>query len=284
MKWGLIFLTAAFAGTPKLKGLTVLPAHTFPGGVVLIEYPLPEGEEPAKYELTLNGKTKSWEICPTKKRKLCTFAGVEMDDTPAELAISVKREGAEVASVAIPVKKRRYTKIELKVPPKHGDVSPEDQKRIDEERATMKVIYESGEKDYLWQKPFRLPGKGRATSPYGGQRVFNGTLASTHYGVDLRANEKTWVLAANEGKVVYAANLFNSGNFVALDHGGKLFTTYSHLSSISVKVNDRIKPGQQLGKAGATGRVSGPHLHWAVRIDGLYVDPIVFLQVEKKLK
>lgn len=284
MKWGLLYLFAAYAASPKPGTLVVHPTHTFPGGVVLLEYPLAEGESPASFELFLNGKGKTWEACPTPQKKLCTFAGVEMDGTPNEIAVEVKRDGAVVASTTIAVKKKKYSKVELKVPPKHGEVSPEDQKRIDEERATMKVIYEAGEKAYLWRKPFRLPGKGRTTSDYGGQRVFNGVLASTHYGVDLRANEKTAVLAANDGKVVFAGNLFNSGNFVALDHGGKLFTTYSHLSSIAVKVGDRVTPGQVLGKAGATGRVSGPHLHWAVRIDGLYVDPIVFLKVAKFLK
>ncbi len=279
------FTTSAFS---KDEGLTVFPFKTIPGGVVVVSFPLKAEEKENSYALSVNAKEVAWGLCPTKKRQLCTFVGVEMDDTPATLSFVVKKTGSLPAETlvtkVVAVGKKNYPKTKLKVAPSHGEVSPEDQKRIDEERAAMKTIYESGAKSFIWEGAFRMPGNGYPTSKFGGQRVFNGKVASTHYGVDLRGNEKSWVLASNAGRVVFAANLFNSGNFVAIDHGGKLFTTYSHLSSFSVKAGDLVTPGQRLGRAGATGRVTGPHLHWSVRTDGLYVDPLTFLRVARSLK
>ncbi len=108
---------------------------------------------------------------------------------------------------------------------------------------------------------------------FGHRRVFNGQPRAPHSGADLRATTGTPIYAANRGRVVLAKDLFFSGNAVFIDHGYGLFTTYLHLSQIDVAVGEMVEQGQQLGLAGATGRVTGAHLHWGVRLVDARVDP-----------
>jgi murein DD-endopeptidase MepM/ murein hydrolase activator NlpD len=121
------------------------------------------------------------------------------------------------------------------------------------------------------------------TSPFGNRRLFNKQLKSYHNGVDFRAPVGTPVFAANSGVVKIAENLFYSGNVVIVDHGNLIFTIYAHLSKIEVTADQQIEKGQQLGLTGATGRVSGPHLHWGVKVNGTAVNPIQFMRAMDSL-
>ncbi len=275
-----------FSGLLLAKGtpLSVYPKSTFQGGVVAVRYALDAGAEPKGYQLKVNGKDVAWDICPGKRRELCAFVGVEMDKPPKKMEASVTQTAKPgfAESISVTVRHRKYPTGKLKVDPSKAVLSDEDKARVEQERATMKTVWAASEPSVMWEGKFLLPGKSGTTSPFGVQRTFNGTVASTHYGLDLRGNEGTWILASNAGKVVFADHMFLSGNFVAIDHGMGLFTTYSHMSAFSVKPGERVTPGQKLGRAGSTGRVTGPHLHWGVRVNGLYVDPAEFLKVANR--
>jgi murein DD-endopeptidase MepM/ murein hydrolase activator NlpD len=123
------------------------------------------------------------------------------------------------------------------------------------------------------------PRAGKVTSGYGEQRRFNDTLESVHEGVDLLAPVGAGVRAANDGVVVVSRDCFNSGQTIFIDHGGGLFTGYFHLSEMQVQEGQRVRRGQRIGKVGNTGRSSAPHLHFAVRADGRYVDPQAFMKL-----
>ncbi len=289
MKFCAIFLLIPLTLFAKEKGgaeraLKIFPKSTVPGGVIAVHYALPAEDEPALYTLQVNGKDVAWDLCPGKKRRLCAFAAVEMDNSPKRMeAVVTKVAGGTPETHSVPVRPKKYPSGRLTVDPSKAVLSDEDKARMDEERARTKAVYEASEKRPLWDVDgFRLPGTAGTTSPFGVQRKFNGKVASTHYGLDLRGNEKTWILSSGAGRVVFADHLFLAGNFVAVDHGMGLFTTYSHLSEFAVKVGDEVKNGQRLGRAGATGRVTGPHLHWGVRINGLYVDPAQFLKIANR--
>jgi len=118
---------------------------------------------------------------------------------------------------------------------------------------------------------------------FGNKRVFNGQLKSFHNGVDFRARSAAPVFAANSGVVKLAENLFYSGNAVVIDHGTGIFTIYAHLSRIEVTPGQHIEKGQRLGLTGATGRVSGPHLHWGVKVNGVAVNPMQLIEVMSSL-
>ena len=132
----------------------------------------------------------------------------------------------------------------------------------------------------LWSGSFRSPVPFTATDSFGTRRMFNGQLASIHRGTDFHAPSGTPVLAANDGEVIVAQGMFYEGNLVVIDHGQQFTTLYMHLSKIKVHVGERVTKGQRLGLSGATGRVTGPHLHLSARWQGAWVDPVVLLRLK----
>jgi len=189
------------------------------------------------------------------------------------------RSGYHLLQIPIEVTKGQFKKEKLRVP--KGKVSPSttDRRRISGERSTIKSIYNTPEPSRLWETAFAMPATGRVTSPFGSQRVLNGTLRSYHNGIDFRAPTGTPIFAANGGIVRLASNLFYSGNHLIIDHGLGLFTGYSHLSAFSVTPGQRVHKGQEIGLAGATGRTNGPHLHWAAKVNGINVDPLQLMEL-----
>src|SRR5207237_2671212 len=124
---------------------------------------------------------------------------------------------------------------------------------------------------------FVPPVPSTVASHFGARSIFNGQVRSPHSGADFPSPTGAPVAAPNAGRVVLARDLYFSGNTVVLDHGLGLFSPLAHLSVIDVREDDRVVAGQEVGKVGATGRVTGPHLHWAVRVDGARVDPLAVL-------
>jgi murein DD-endopeptidase MepM/ murein hydrolase activator NlpD len=114
---------------------------------------------------------------------------------------------------------------------------------------------------------------------FGVERVFNGTVESTHQGLDFRVPGGTSVGAVNSGRIILAQPLFFEGNCVVIDHGQGLLTLYLHLSKFSVKEGEEVRKGQEIGLSGGTGRATGPHLHLAVRWQGVYLNPQVLLKL-----
>jgi murein DD-endopeptidase MepM/ murein hydrolase activator NlpD len=141
------------------------------------------------------------------------------------------------------------------------------------------VSRRSHETPRLWTEPFRRPRASRVTSTFGSGREFNGTVTSRHMGTDYAGAVGAPVYAANRGVVRLVETFFLGGNVVYLDHGAGLVTAYLHLSAQAVAVGDTVERGAVIGKVGATGRVTGPHLHWITRYGEVTVDPASLLRV-----
>lgn len=182
------------------------------------------------------------------------------------------------------IKEFPYKREYLKVSKKKVDLSKKDLDRAIREKEIKKKIYINSASEYLFQKPFRLPIDSFVTSYYGKKRIFNNKKQSQHLGNDFRAKVGTEIPVANDGKVVFVGDLFFSGNLVAVDHGMDIFTVYAHLSRIDVKKGDMVKQGDIIGLAGKTGRVSGPHLHWGVKMNGHWIDGFSLIEESKKFK
>jgi murein DD-endopeptidase MepM/ murein hydrolase activator NlpD len=126
----------------------------------------------------------------------------------------------------------------------------------------------------MWRLPFIKPTAGSVTSPFGTARVFNGRLKSRHTGLDFRGGTGAPVMSANDGVVALVDTFYLGGKCVYVDHGAGLVTAYMHLSKQLVKVGQQVKKGQRIGLIGATGRVTGPHLHFITRYGTISVNPL----------
>jgi len=203
---------------------------------------------------------------------------------PAQLELSwTNTTGDHNRTIPFKVVAGKYKTDELKVDSSRVNPNTKNIERAQKEARKIKRIYAAGSMARLWDGDFQLPMTSGITSPFGNKRVFNGQLKSFHNGVDFRARSPIPVFAANSGVVKMAENLFYSGNAVVIDHGTGIFTIYAHLSRIDVTAGQHVEKGQRLGLTGATGRVSGPHLHWGVKVKGVAVNPMQLIQLMSSL-
>lgn len=179
------------------------------------------------------------------------------------------------------VEHRDFPVTRLTVEPKYVEPPPADLARAKRESREIAKIYAKLDPVYYWSEPFITPLPGvTGGRNFGHRRIFNGEPRAPHSGADLKAAQGEEVHASNSGRVVLAKNLFFSGNAVFIDHGMGVFTTYLHLSEIRVEPGELVERGQVIGLSGATGRVTGPHLHWGVRVLGARVDPFSLLALD----
>jgi murein DD-endopeptidase MepM/ murein hydrolase activator NlpD len=198
---------------------------------------------------------------------------------PGKVSLTVS-SGQSSLEVPFEVTSGDYLQEEIQVSGKHVHPSSSDLKRIQKESKQLGKVYRNSVARKLWSGTFVMPVEnGVFTSPFGTQRVFNGSRQSFHQGVDLKAPTGTSILAPEGGRVVLAKDLFYTGNTVILDHGLGLFTVYAHLSELKVSVGQNVKVGTLLGLSGATGRASGPHLHWGALWRRVKFNPVDLTQV-----
>jgi murein DD-endopeptidase MepM/ murein hydrolase activator NlpD len=213
------------------------------------------------------------------------IVGVDLDAKPgahlAELTLRYDDGRTRTASDTVTVKAKKFPTTELEVDDRYVELSAEDAARANREALETDAIYATLTPESYWTEPFVAPIPGAKDGRnFGHRRVFNGQPRAPHSGADLRADVGTPIYAANRGRVVLAKDLFYSGNAVFIDHGLGVFSAYLHLSKIEVAPGTMVERGQRLGLAGATGRVTGPHLHWGVRIVDARVDPFSLLKLE----
>ncbi len=163
---------------------------------------------------------------------------------------------------------------QLSVEPKYVNYPKETLDRITKEREKRAPLMANIDPVPTWELPFLRPVKGGISGSFAERRVFNNEPRSPHTGTDMRGATGTPIYSLADGEVVLAENHYFSGNMVIIDHGQGVMSLYAHLSKFTAKVGDKIKKGQEVGKVGATGRVTGPHLHLGVYVQGVPVDPI----------
>jgi murein DD-endopeptidase MepM/ murein hydrolase activator NlpD len=223
------------------------------------------------------------------------LAGVGQDAKPGTYTIQLRGKtslgqavGSSPGSSAEPVisfekkirvQRQRYPRVQLTVPGRYTAPSPEDQRQIAQDKETKAEVFKTASPEREWKGSFAAPVSAEISDVFGVERVFNGSVQSTHQGLDFRVPSGTAVAAVNSGRVILARPLFFEGDCVVIDHGQGLLTLYLHLSKFSVKEGDDVSKGQEIGFSGGTGRATGPHLHLAVRWQGVYLDPAALLKL-----
>jgi len=209
------------------------------------------------------------------------LVGIALAAAPGEARIAVATPDGSQRQIAYTVSPKQYASQRLKVAPGTVDLSPADEARWLRERdhlAQVMATFSDPPPQALGTSlRMVVPVPGRRSSSFGLRRVFNGQSRNPHSGMDIAAGTGTPVRAPMAGRVIDTGDYFFNGNTVWLDHGGGLLTMYCHLSAIDVKGGNAVKAGERFCAVGATGRVTGAHLHWAVMLNRTMVDPALFL-------
>lgn len=202
-------------------------------------------------------------------------AGIDLDATPGDHTVSVEATGSlgpQQKTVPFTIAPGRFTTRRLRVDPVFVEPPPEVVSRILSEADRLEQLWTRAG-DRQWSGPFVPPVAGRPVGRFGARSIFNGQLRAPHAGEDYARPVGTPVVAPGGGTVTLAEPLYFTGNTVVVDHGAGLFSIFAHLSAMSVGVGDIVTTGGPIGTVGATGRVTGPHLHWSVRLGGARVSP-----------
>ena len=206
------------------------------------------------------------------------LVGIALAAKPGPQSIRV-RQGDAVHELAYTIAPKRYAEQHLKVAPRTVDLSPEDLARYERERKHQEGVIATLSAPPPGRLAMRPPVPGKRSDSFGKRRFFNGQPRNPHSGMDIAAASGTPVVAPLAGTVIDTGDYFFNGNTVWLDHGGGLLSMMCHLSRIDAAVGTPLAAGERLGRVGATGRVTGPHLHWGVVLNRASVDPALFLDV-----
>lgn len=276
---GLIFAQAsqtprpAPSSTPPPFAVTMTARSIQPGEVVMFTVVAPG----AATRIDVRAFDQDWAAFRGNGSTWQALLGIDLDRAPGAYPVVITAGSGSTATHVtrtLTVTAKKFVTRTLTVDDAY--VNPPDavMARINDEAARLTKLWQTISPERLWATPFVAPVPDPSNSAFGSRSVFNGEARSPHTGADFLSPAGEEVKAPSAGTVVLAENLYFSGNTVILDHGLGLYSQFAHFSEIGVKVGDRVEPGNTLGKVGATGRVTGPHLHWAIRLNGARVDPL----------
>jgi murein DD-endopeptidase MepM/ murein hydrolase activator NlpD len=254
---------AAAADLPRAKPV--------PGGIAIVDLG-PSPDRPAAYAgevpLLVTGDASGWSA----------LVGIPLSAKPGVAAILVKRAGQVDRGHSYEIAPARYAEQRLKVAPGQVDLSKADLARHEREREHQKGVIATFSASPPRTLAMRAPVDGARSDSFGKRRVFNDQPRAPHSGMDIAAPTGTPIVAPADGRVIDTGDYFFNGNTVWIDHGAGLLTMVCHLSTIAVKPGDAVRAGDVIGTVGATGRATGPHLHWSVSLNRAMVDPALFLR------
>lgn len=254
------------------------PATLQPGDVARIEIGGLDGREHITATLLdqnlafhFDDATRTWRA----------LAGVDLDRKPAAYRLRISRSGSTSATIrTVRVVPKSFRVRRLRVSGEFVDPPANALAQIAEDSAVFAEAY-ARVSPKKWTGTFVLPVDGQPTSNFGTRSYYNGQPRSPHAGVDFVGESGTPIRAANHGEVVVARSMYFTGNTIVVDYGDRLFSVFAHLSEMHVKPGDIVEPATVVGLVGATGRVTGPHLHWSVRLNGARVDPLSLIAATK---
>jgi murein DD-endopeptidase MepM/ murein hydrolase activator NlpD len=254
---------------------------TQPGELVVLRITAPVGTR----ALHVRAFDRDIAAYPVDDRRWQALVGIDLDARPGTYRVAVATgDGRDKATYDLVVRPKRFPTRRLTVDPDFVTPPPSAEARIAADAKLLADAWRASSRERLWSAPFVRPVPQVANSAFGTRSVFNGQPRNAHGGADFMSPAGTPIHAPNAGRIVIARDLYFSGNTIVIDHGLGLFSTLAHLSAFEVHEGDRVEAGQVVGRVGATGRVTGPHLHWAVRASGARVDPLSVLTLLGELQ
>jgi murein DD-endopeptidase MepM/ murein hydrolase activator NlpD len=266
-----LLLPAVAAAAPALE---LFPSSARPGDVVLVSV-RGAPAEPAPAGSAAGRPLRFWR----DGDRWCALAPLPTETSPGPVPVEVVLADGTLLPRALPLREPGFRATALRVEPKFVVPPAAVKQRIEEDRAAFAAAFARPFTAPLFEQPFALPRTARFTGRFGDQRVFNGEKSSVHYGLDLAGPVGVPIAAANDGEVALVRDGYYAGNAVVLAHGAGVATVYFHLSRVDVKEGQRVRRGDVIGALGGTGRATGPHLHWSVKVNDLYVDPESLLRL-----
>jgi len=267
---GVDFISARSQGQRPLL-VSLAPSTLQPGDVALVEVGGATRNEPITGSVLGQDLAFHYDDAQQTWRALI---GIDLETKPGEYRLRIGRDADPTAATrALRIEPKQFRVRRLSVPGGFVDPPPEALAQIAHNSAMLAEAY-ARVTPRLWSGAFVLPVDGRPTSNFGTRSYYNGQRRSPHAGVDFVGAPGTPVRAANHGRVAVAAPMYFTGNTIVVDYGDRLFSVFAHLSELRAKVGDTVEPTTIVGLVGATGRVTGPHLHWSVRLNGARVDPL----------
>lgn len=246
-----------------------------PGEVALCTITLPEHRDRIRVR-AFDHDVAAYAVADREWRAL---VGIDLDTKPGTYDISVDADGGLTATERLDVLPKKFPTRRLTVDENFVTPPASAEERIARDAKLLASTWAHANADRLWTDPFVRPVPQPANSAFGTRSIFNGKPRNAHGGADFLSPAGTPIHAPNSGRIVVARDLYYSGNTIVIDHGQGIFSMLAHLSELRVHEGDRVDEGQVVGLVGATGRVTGPHLHWAVRANDARVDPLSLLAV-----
>ncbi len=273
-------LSPVEASSSSGPDITVIPSKIGQGEIGLLSIK----EKGAKPEVTWMGRKIT--LVSDKKNKIWLgFIGSDLTTKPGMHKLKISRTNDNnPLSIIVSVLSRDYGIRRLTLPKEMVELDADTLKRVMEESRKVRELFFRPVGYSLWREKWIRPAPGTVVSSFGRRSIINGMERSPHSGVDLKAEKGTPVKATNSGRVALVANHFFSGLSVFIDHGGGIQSMYFHLSKVFVKADQLVEKGATIGLSGSSGRVTGPHLHFGIRLNGARVNPINLIEISGRLE
>ena len=282
MKSVMLILGLVAVGLPQGNAVRIKPSARAiqPGELVLLTITAPDRMD------GLRARAFGQDLLPTRvdDRTWHVLVGIDLDVEPGKHDVALRwtqagKTSTQAATTALVVTAKTFRTRNLTVPETFVNPPESAQAQIAADAKLIAEAWNSTTEERYWKGPFIVPVPHEANSAFGSRSVFNGEARSPHGGADFASPTGTPIKAPNAGRIVIARDMYYTGGTVAIDHGVGLVSLVAHLSKIDVKEGAMVQAGEIVGEVGATGRVTGPHLHWAVKARGARVDPLSLLAV-----
>jgi len=269
-------LLAVPAPAPAADGFTVsVEARSIrPGELVVLTIGAPDPAAPVR----VHAFDRDWLVFPGDKRTSRVLIGIDLAVKPGRYPVTIEAGAARTTHMLV-VTPRAFPTRRLTVDPDLVNPPADAMPRIERETQELERVWTASSAVRLWDGPFVRPVPQAANSAFGTRSFYNGEPRAAHGGADFSSPEGTPIKAPNAGRVVLAGVRYFTGGTVVIDHGGGLLSLFAHLSRVDVAAGDAVSTGAVVGLVGATGRVTGPHLHWTLRLNGARIDPLSLLSV-----